>query len=80
MNQNTAGALLLAIIAAAGLLHDKPMAWVFAIVTAALAFLAAEVRAVDDYLLDWKTRVIAGNAIALASWATTLAAFAALFW
>jgi hypothetical protein len=42
MNKNTAGALLVLMIAAAGFTWDKPAAVVFAGVTCALTFLAAE--------------------------------------
>ena len=42
MNKNTSGAVLVLILAAAGLFYDKPTAWALAALTAALAFLAWE--------------------------------------
>ncbi|MER8481183.1 hypothetical protein [Mesorhizobium sp. M1322] len=44
MNQNTAGAVLLLVLAAAGFVHNNPMAWGFVALTAALAFVAQELR------------------------------------
>lgn len=73
MNKNTSGALLVLIIAAAGLVHDKPWAWGLAAVTCALAFLAEEFADVDT-LGSALLRVC----IAVLSWVTVAAAFLAL--
>ncbi|OWK18309.1 hypothetical protein AJ88_03770 [Mesorhizobium amorphae CCBAU 01583] len=74
MNKNTAGALLVLIIAAAGLVHDKPWAWGLAAVTCALAFLAEELGDVTSSV----GTAIARVGVALLSWATIVAAFFAL--
>lgn len=75
MNKNTAGALLVLIIAAAGLVHDKPWAWGLAVVTCALAFLAEEMRDVGTLGAE-----LLRVGLALTSWATiALAAMSLLF-
>ncbi|RWI22869.1 MAG: hypothetical protein EOQ92_18315 [Mesorhizobium sp.] len=75
MNKNTAGAVLVLIVAATGLMHDNPWACGLAAATCALAFLAEEVREVSTI-----GAAIIGVGLALASWATiTLAAVALLF-
>lgn len=74
MNKNTAGAALVLIIAAAGLVTHEPAAWGFAAFTCALAFLCEEMR-------DFGTigAEIVRLGLALASWATiAIAAFALL--
>lgn len=74
MNQNTAGAVLVLILAAAGLVQDQPAVWALAAVTAALAFVCHEVGLLYDFSgrpLFWGLR----NALALASWATVALAF-----
>jgi hypothetical protein len=75
MNRNTSGAILVLIIAAAGLVHDKPWAWGFAAATCALAFLSEEMKE-----LDTVGAAILRAGFALTSWATiALAAFTLLF-
>ncbi|PAQ09550.1 hypothetical protein [Mesorhizobium temperatum] len=73
MNKNTAGAVLVLIIAAAGLVYDKPWAWGFAAATCALAFLAEKLSE-----LDTVGAAILRLGFALLSWATVVAAFIAL--
>lgn len=77
MNKNTAGAVLILIIAAAGLYRDVPEAWVLAAVTCALAFLAEELRDVGS--LHGRPDIVSLASIpALASWVTIITAFTSL--
>lgn len=72
MNQNFSGAVLLLILAAAGFHTNTPAAWWFAGITAALAFIAEEVRSGYDMTTApwlWTAR----NVIALLSWLTVAA-------
>lgn len=63
MNKNTAGAVLLLIIAAAGFTWNRPEAVWFAGITCALTFLAVEcLEAEYDAAAKW---------LAIGSWATT---------
>lgn len=71
-------ALLLSIIAAAGLVKGVDSAWIFAGITAALAFFSEEVRNTavrrgdaSDYYSELLT---AGAALAMMSWATGFSA------
>lgn len=78
MNQNTSGAVLLLIIAAAGLYTNHPLAWVLAAATAALAFLANELR--DAANLFGVSRLsVAAEVVAIASWITIAAASLSLW-
>jgi hypothetical protein len=68
MNQNTAGAVLLLILAAAGLHTDTWAAWWFAGCAAGLAFVANEAR--DYYGNGGGYAALAmGTGFAVASWA-----------
>lgn len=77
MNQNTAGAVLLLVLAAAGLVYGTPVAVALVAVTAALAFLAEDCRDAGkngcgvQYLL-------VGFGMAVLSWITTAAAAVSL--
>jgi hypothetical protein len=73
MNQNTAGAVLLLIIAAAGLHNNVPAAWWLAGITAALAFVNHEVRALYE-VSGRQGLAKAGFVIAFLSWLTVAAA------
>lgn len=73
MNQNTAGAVLLLIIAAAGFQTNHPAAWWLAGITAGLAFVANEVRNANE-LIGSDTLARVGNGLALLSWLTVAAA------
>jgi len=74
MDKNTAGLALVLIIAAAGLVNDKPWAWGLAAITCALAFLAEELGAAPGSI----GMAMAHVGVALLSWATVAAAFLAL--
>lgn len=78
MNQNTSGAVLLLIIAAAGLHTNHPVAWFLAGLTAGLAFISNELRTVFELHTN-PAMGVAALVVAVASWITTLAAVAALF-
>ncbi|QND67650.1 hypothetical protein HB777_29410 [Mesorhizobium loti] len=73
MNKNTSGALLVLIIAAAGLHLDRPWAWGLAAATCALAFLAEEFADAGNL-----GGAVAHVCIAVLSWGTVGAAFLAL--
>lgn len=73
MNQNTAGAVLVLILAAAGFVNDKPAAWGLVALSAALAFLKAELDRAD-VLFNWPELQWAAAASALASWVAVIAA------
>jgi len=76
MNKNTAGAVLVLILAAYGIVNDETAVWVLAAATAALAFLASEALDYSDlHRSDFAMKLNVG--FALASWATV--AGAALF-
>lgn len=75
-------ALLLSIIAAAGLVKGVDSAWIFAGITAAIAVLTEQLRVIiwrrgsSEYRDEL---LMASNVLALASWATAgIAAFALL--
>lgn len=77
MNQNTAGAVLVLILATAGFVTGQPVTWMLAGFTAALAFLKFELDAMHDafgFPVLWKLSTIS----ALASWACAVAAAIAL--
>jgi hypothetical protein len=67
MNQNTAGAVLLVILAAAGFVQHVPAAWALAALAAALAFLKAEADR-GDVLFDGLHWRRAAAVCALGSW------------
>jgi hypothetical protein len=69
MNKNTAGAVLLLVIAAAGLVSGNAFAVAMVIVTCALTFITEELRDARHYL-PIELAVIP----AVASWLTTAAA------
>ncbi|MBZ9807686.1 hypothetical protein [Mesorhizobium sp. ESP-6-2] len=71
MNQNTAGAVLLLILAAAGFHTNTPVAWWFAGLTAALAFLAEEARAYHEVHGGFNAAAVRFG-LAVASWATVV--------
>lgn len=62
MDQNTSGAVLLLILAAAGFVQQQPSVWMLAGFTAALAFVTVELRGLG--MTNWAFNT------ALASWAT----------
>jgi hypothetical protein len=66
MDQNTSGAVLLLILAAAGFIQHQPAVWMLAGLTAGLAFLTVELRGLGMTNLAFNT--------ALASWATVAVA------
>jgi len=70
MNRHTSGAVLLLIIGLAGIQNGNPWAYGLAAVTAALAFVCADIEDVMPTVRTW---------LAVASWATTAGAFIALF-
>ncbi|MER9410316.1 hypothetical protein [Mesorhizobium sp. M0589] len=73
MHKNTSGALLVLIIAAAGLAHDNPWAWGLAAITCALAFLAEEFADVGSV-----GAAVLHVCLAVLSWVAVGAAFLAL--
>jgi hypothetical protein len=66
-------ALLLSIIAAAGLVKGVDSAWELAAITAALAFFAEQIRAIYDGLPP-RFWFYVGNFLAVTSWFTGAAA------
>lgn len=81
MNKNTAGALLLATIAAAGFTWDRPEAVWLAGITCALTFLASECWEAAEHFGNWQRMWLdLSKWLAIGSWATTaLAALCLLF-
>lgn len=73
MNQNTAGAVLVSIIATAGFVTDHPSVWGLAALTAALAFVRQELDDADD-LFGFPALGTLGTYAALASWVAIIAA------
>lgn len=77
MNQNTAGAVLLLIIAAGGLVTGRPAAWHFSALSAALAFVEHELRHAFDQF-QHREIALAGAVVGIASWIAVAAAAIAL--
>lgn len=73
MNQNTAGAVLLIILAVAGFVQHEPAAWAFAAIAAALAFLKAEFDRAD-VLFDRNYLRAGAAATAFGSWVSVVLA------
>jgi hypothetical protein len=67
MNQNTAGAVLLLILAVAGFHTETPAAWWFAGLAASLAFVGEEARAWHSNHGGFNAFAI-GLGLAVASW------------
>lgn len=67
MNQNTSGAVLLLILAVAGFVGHEPAVWGLAALSAALAFIKAELD-LAHVLFGWPELQWATAASALASW------------
>jgi hypothetical protein len=77
MNKNTAGAVLMLIVAAAGLHRNVPEAWVFAAMTCVLVFVTEELRDVGN--LYGRADLGAFAAItAVGSWVSAAIAFTSL--
>lgn len=73
MNQNFSGAVLLLILAAAGLQQGNAAAWGFAALASALAFLRKEID-LADVLYDMPELRYAGVTTAVASWVAVVIA------
>lgn len=73
MNQNTSGAVLVLILAAAGFATNQPAMWGLAAMTAALAFIKAELD-LAHVLFQFPELQAAAVAATLASWAAALTA------
>ncbi|AWC21389.1 hypothetical protein CO731_00840 [Aminobacter sp. MSH1] len=74
MNQNTAGAVLMLVLAAAGIAWNEPFAVMMVAATCALAFVCEE-------LCDLELNEVgetAAKTLAVASWLTTAVAFFSL--
>ena len=78
MNQNTSGAVLVLILAAAGLIQHEPVTWGLAALAAALAFIKAELE-LAHVLFQWPQLRVAVFVAALASWVSVVFAALALF-
>lgn len=77
MNTNFAGVMLVGILAAGGFVYDRPAAVFLAALTAALAFVATDIRqgVATPLPLLWTSFVLA-----IASWVAIAAASVALFY
>lgn len=74
MNRNTAGAVLMLVLAAAGLVKGNDWAVALIVVTCALAFVALDLRE-SNYGAETRVTFI----MALATWLTTVGAMVSFF-
>lgn len=76
MNRNTAGAVLMLVLAAFGIMKGNDWAVALIVATCALAFVAEDVREASLGRQAW---LDGGSALALASWLTTAGAMVSFF-
>lgn len=78
MNKNTSGAMVVLIVALAGIYTGNMVAWLLAVVTAAIAFLTEELREFSGYEYHFHGSRFNVDAVATilagVSWLTILAA------
>lgn len=73
MNRNTAGAVLMLVLAAAGIWYGKPVAVALVVLTCGLTFIAEDIRSSPDGMLSGHLSFVP-IILALLTWATTVGA------